>query len=242
MSRYNATTTGRGTGGVVVVVFGRSGATTKREACSPSFSCSRGASSCHTGGPSRAFDVAVGARRRVRAEAKSRPLRPDDSPLRDGNRDRLLGLLTERAAKTLLQYCSETNQHLYHWLTDYIKQNPIPRDGQFQDVSGETFLVNLMLAPAVEARAQPWLDPLFDCSKPLTVDPRNVAQRIMDIRVALSKEFQEDLNRIDEENMDLLRSSLMVSLEAKTYSHPIVPDPEDVEKNATEEEGGESAQ
>ena len=28
---------------------------------------------------------------------------PDDSPLRDGNRDRLIGLLTERAAKTLVR-------------------------------------------------------------------------------------------------------------------------------------------
>ena len=57
------------------------------------------------------------------------------------------------------------------------------------------------------------------------MDPRNVAQRIMDIRVALSKEFQEDLSRIDEENMELLRRSLMVSLEAKATSHPVVPDP-----------------
>ncbi len=29
---------------------------------------------------------------------------PNDTPLRDGNRDRLIGFLTERAAKTLLVY------------------------------------------------------------------------------------------------------------------------------------------
>ena len=29
---------------------------------------------------------------------------PYDSPLRDGNRDRLIGLLTERAVKTLMCY------------------------------------------------------------------------------------------------------------------------------------------
>ena len=68
------------------------------------------------------FETVTSTRRSVRAWAKSRPLKPDDSPLRDGNRDRLLGLLTERAAKTLLFYCSETNQHLYHWLMDYIKK------------------------------------------------------------------------------------------------------------------------
>jgi hypothetical protein len=42
-------------------------------------------------------------------------------------RDRLIGLLTERAARTLLYYLSETNQHLYHWFTIYIRDNPIPR-------------------------------------------------------------------------------------------------------------------
>jgi len=173
-------------------------------------------------------------RRDLRARAKSRPLKPDDSPLRDGNRDRLLGLLTERAARTLLFYCSETNQHLYHWLNEYIKQNPIPRNGQYQDISGETFLMGLMVGSAVEASAQPFLDPLFDCSQKLTVDPRQVAQRIMDIRVALSKEFREDLDRIEEENMEMLRQSLTISLEAQAISHPVVPDPK-----AEEEEKGD---
>lgn len=35
---------------------------------------------------------------------------PDDSPMRDGNRDRLYGLLTERACSTLVWYTFETNQ------------------------------------------------------------------------------------------------------------------------------------
>ena len=42
---------------------------------------------------------------------------PDDSPLRDGNRDRLIGLLTKRAAKTLEYYFVETNLTYHHWLT-----------------------------------------------------------------------------------------------------------------------------
>ena len=161
----------------------------------------------------------------VRMQAKSRPTKPDDSPRRDGNRDRLVGLLTQRACRTLLFYCSETNQHMYHWLNAFIKENPIPREGKVEDISGETFLMTLMQQPPEQARAQPWLDPIFDCSKPLTVDPRQVAQRLMDIRVAIAKEFQEDLNRIEEENMEMLRQSLMVSLEAQATSHPVVPDP-----------------
>jgi len=172
----------------------------------------------------------------VKVHAKSRPLKPDDSPLRDGNRDRLLGLLTRRATRTLMFYCSETNQHLYSWLNEYIKANPIPNDGKFEDISGETFLMGLMLKPAVEVRANPWVDPKFDCSKPLTVDPRQVAQRIMDIRVALAKEFREDLTRIDEENMEMLRRSLMSSLEAQTTQHPVVPDPPQEVKKKEEED------
>ena len=35
---------------------------------------------------------------------------PDNSPLRDGNRDVLFGLLTKRAIRTLVYYLSETNQ------------------------------------------------------------------------------------------------------------------------------------
>ena len=42
-------------------------------------------------------------------------------------RDRLIGLLTERATRTLLYYLTETNQHVYHWLIVYIRDNPIPR-------------------------------------------------------------------------------------------------------------------
>ena len=93
------------------------------------------------------------------------------------------------------------------------------------------------MRPAVEASAQPFLDPLFDCSQKLTVDPRQVAQRIMDIRVALSKEFREDLDRIEEENMEMLRQSLTISLEAQAISHPVVPDPK-----AEEEEEGKDVQ
>ena len=76
--------------------------------------------------------------------------------------------------------------------------------------------MELMQRPAEQARAQPWLDPLFDCSTPLTVDPRQVAQRIMDIRVQIARELQQDLNKIEEENMEMLRQSLMLSLEAQS--------------------------
>lgn len=55
-----------------------------------------------------------------------------------------------------------------------------------------------------------------------TVDPRQVAQRIMDIRISISKEFQEDLNSIQDENMELLKKTLMASLK---FSDPTGHEP-----------------
>eukprot|EP00210_Caulerpa_lentillifera_P006307 g6024.t1 len=52
---------------------------------------------------------------------------PSDSPLRDGNRDRLIGLLTQRSAVTLCYYLMETNINLHHWLVGFIKSHPIPQ-------------------------------------------------------------------------------------------------------------------
>ena len=42
-------------------------------------------------------------------------------------RDRVVGLLTERSAKTLLFYLQETNLNLYYWLTAFMQAYPIPR-------------------------------------------------------------------------------------------------------------------
>ena len=45
---------------------------------------------------------------------------------RDGNRDRVIGLLTERATKTLIYYLSETNQHLYYWCASCPAASSLP--------------------------------------------------------------------------------------------------------------------
>ena len=140
---------------------------------------------------------------------------PDDSPLRDGNRDRIEGLLTMRAAKTLLYYCTETNQHLYRWLGLYINENPIPDAGAWEDVSGETFLRGMLqgegarVIPEVKAAL---VDPLFDCSPVLGVDPRQVAQRILDVRKQLIQEAIEDMEGIKANNYKLITESLTLSL------------------------------
>lgn len=101
---------------------------------------------------------------------------PDDTPLRDGNRDRLMGLLTDRygfddcccrrccfcccdlclcvcvcrAAKTLLYYFFEMNPTLYGWFMQYMKEHKIPKEGSWDDISGETFLRELLTTPIEE--------------------------------------------------------------------------------------------
>jgi len=137
---------------------------------------------------------------------------PDDTPLRDGNRDRLIGLLTIRAVHTLLHYTMETNQQLHHWIRDFYNQNPIPIKGSWEDVSGDTFLRKLLQSPLAHAGAGNGIDPLYDCCVPIGVDPRSVANRILDIRTILAKEWAEDLKQVTEENGELLKESLLGSL------------------------------
>ena len=192
-----------------------------------------------------------------KARRKGRPAHlrsPNDSPLRDGNRDRLIGLLTKRAAKTLEYYFLETNLTYHNWLAvrhtryeywhsrascalglwrhgnvapvlvhcrirtllgvhnshvmtctlehtviniavrgmvqQYIRQNEIPTTGSWDDISGESFLRKLLTAGVDEASYKGGVsDPMFSCVGTIGIDPRAVAQRIMDIRTAISREF-----------------------------------------------------
>lgn len=145
---------------------------------------------------------------------------PDDTPLRDGNRDRLMGLLTERAVKTLLFYLMETNLNLHYWLSAFLAAHPIPREGSWDDVCGETFLRTLLGMPVQEAKYSVGRTQMYDTVKGMGVDPRSLAQRIMDIRRQLAIEFVIDLNEVPEENLLLLRESLSSSLE-KLLSLPM---------------------
>lgn len=151
---------------------------------------------------------------------------PDDSPFRDGNRDRLIGLLTERSAKTLAHYLMETNLNVYHWLLAYIAQYPIPRDGTWDDVSGETFLRTLLTMPVQPAKFMTGRTSMYDNIKETGVDPRSIAQRIMEIRKQLAMEWMSDLGGVPEENASLLRESLTSSLE-KMWTAPATSSDDD---------------
>lgn len=140
---------------------------------------------------------------------------PDDSALRDANRDIMLGVLTARASRTLIVYLQETNLNLAHWLASFMRANPISlSSGSWEDISGDTFLKTLLKMPVEQASYDVGRDELYDNSSSIAVDPRNIAQRILEIRLQLSKEFIEDLTLVNEDNTELLRQSLRSSLES----------------------------
>lgn len=141
--------------------------------------------------------------------------------MRDGNRDRLIGLLTERAAKTLLVYLQETNMTTYHWLFHWMKETPIPLTGTWDEISGEAFLRKMLGTPNCTAKMELGRGELFDNIATIGVDPRQMAQRIMEIRVQLSKEFIQELTLVADENSVLLRETLQVSLENVLNNEPI---------------------
>ncbi|KAK9798982.1 hypothetical protein WJX73_007665 [Symbiochloris irregularis] len=158
-------------------------------------------------------------RRRGRVERN-----PNDTPLRDGNRDRVIGLLTERAVKTLIYYLSETNMHVYYWLCTFYRDHAIPRDGHWDDVSGETFLRTLLNMP-IEHAAVPMgrnASPLHSLGRGCGVDPRNLAQRIMDIRTQLAAEMIQDLKEVSAENATLMRETVTLSFNLNNVvAHPV---------------------
>lgn len=72
----------------------------------------------------------------------------------------------------------------------YIKQNPIPLEGNWDAVSGEEFLRKLLTGGVYETSYSGGVkDPMFTCVGTIGIDPRAIGQRIMDIRSALADEF-----------------------------------------------------
>ena len=69
------------------------------------------------------------------------------------------------------------------------------------------------------------------------IDPRSIAQRIMDIRSQLAREWAEDLSDVSEENALLLRESAAASLRNAVAEHPF-DSSTDEESGSEEEEGG----
>lgn len=64
---------------------------------------------------------------------------------------------------------------------------------------------------------------MYNCTGALIVDPRNIAQRIMEIRSQIAKEWIEELTLVSEENSLLMRETLTSSLSLEDI--PTVQEP-----------------
>lgn len=128
--------------------------------------------------------------------------------------------LSRSAARTLLYYYYELNPTSFGWFSNYLKENKIPRDGNWDDVSGETFLRTLLSMPMEEVSwgKSQGFDSMYDCTGGLLVNPRDVAQRVMEIRTQIAKEWIEELKGVSEENALLMRESVLSSFSALTVA------------------------
>ncbi|PRW60040.1 RNA binding isoform C [Chlorella sorokiniana] len=162
--------------------------------------------------------TSVSADNEKRRRGRSAHLRsPDDTPLRDGNRDRLMGLLTDRAARTLAASVDDDNPALNQWMGLYLGEHSIPKDGNWSDVSGENFLRTLLTKPVEEISGSfSDEDDSFLTRSPVGGDPRAIASRIMELRHDIAKEWLQELELVKEENMLLISETLMKSMGSKS--------------------------
>ena len=135
---------------------------------------------------------------------------PYATPLRQANASRLYGLLTDRAAKTLLSYMFETNPPVALWLQRHMEAQSIPFDGpgSQSSISGDDFVNGLLnMAPVnLESKVVP--------GDFITCDPGGLARRILDIRVEVAREFIDELQHVKEDGAELLRAKMTASLAA----------------------------
>ena len=79
-----------------------------------------------------------------------------------------------------------------------------------------------MSMPIEDAKFDVGCDPLHDNYSTCAVDPRNIAQRILDIRAQIATELIQDLGGVPDDNSEILRQSLRASLEGSFKLIPVI--------------------
>jgi len=115
----------------------------------------------------------------------------------------------------------ETNVTLYGWWVEYLRENRIEWgsfNGGVGDPSGNDFLRKLLGGEQITTKwgHQMGREAMYDCTPILDVDPRGMAQRVLDVRTQLAAEFIQDLEDMTEENSILFRETLKNSLKMGT--------------------------
>lgn len=72
-----------------------------------------------------------------------------------------------------------------------------------------------LLRSFLHANIMQGVDSMYDCTGRLLVDPRNVAQRVMEVRSQIAKEWIEELKLVSEENALLMRETVLSSFTLK---------------------------
>jgi hypothetical protein len=100
----------------------------------------------------------------------------------------------------------------------FMRAYPIPRDeGNWEDISGATFLRKLLSLPIGPANLSPKRAAVYQMNRRAGINPREVAASILSIRTQLAAEFAEDLADVGEENAALMREAAAAAM-AKTLA------------------------
>lgn len=123
----------------------------------------------------------------------------------------------------MIIYLQETNVVACQWLMTFMNANPITLSGSWEEISGDAFLKKLLSMPVQEHRFQNGCEDIHNNFSAIAVDPRSIAQRILEVRAQLAKELIQDVALVPEDNDLLLQQSLLASLESSFRILPTLP-------------------
>lgn len=153
----------------------------------------------------------LGSTRRGRCASAPERISGWPTPYRDETARIVDALLYRQAAKTLLSYLYESNGEGHHFLSAWLSSHgPPPVDGLH---SAKAWCALLAAQPLATVA-----DPRVGSGATRLVSPRDLVERMLDVRLSLAAELGEDLGRTRASNADVLRDAL-----ARTQAPPPPP-------------------
>lgn len=119
----------------------------------------------------------------------------------------LRDFLTRRAVNTVMYYMHELGDGPCHqWLSNFENFSENVKKHAFRN--GDLFLERMLIAPPEKCSLKiGHPSGRFSRTFHFTIEPRNIARRIIDVRVQLAGEWSRDLRCVDAENLELQRLS-----------------------------------
>lgn len=116
--------------------------------------------------------------------------------------------LTRRAVNTVMFYMNELGDGPSHqWLSQFDDFSNKVKLRQFRN--GDQFIARMLLAPLKEGTVTIGYPSARGLSRTVSfvIEPRRIAQRVIDVRLHLSTEWASDLRCVDADNLELQRLS-----------------------------------